>query len=451
MKHFNFILLAGFAGLFYSCSDEEKNGVVDNNPSEVPVAMCSVSALKNAAHKINPEEAEKLALELVNSYSSSNGLKDCKMHNVSNIQVVGRNTRGLKSSGNLLKDTMAYIVNFSDSTGFAYVAADNRVTTPVIAFFDRGNLNAESLSEKSSLSFMLEKANSYIQSAIVNFEENKEYFEEIVKEVEEKDGFDVNRTKASATQSISNRKGPFLTTQWSQGTPFNMAFPTCSVSGCNEKAICGCTSIGLAQIMNKWRFPERIGNTNIPWDFINSVPYSQQNMINVFGQRSLLIRRVAEGCKTTYHCGNHNGSGGSVKKGLAWMESLGYSTRRTSYDGNEIINHLNNKQNPIEIDGRNAADEGHVWVLDGFITVKYSVPVVVTYSNGKKGTVVQNNYVNFIHNNWGWEQGVANGYFISGSFYTGNPYGEYDNPRVRLVEDDDFDQSVSVTYIEIKK
>lgn len=67
-----------------------------------------------------------------------------------------------------ISDTLAYIVNFADSAGFAYVAADDRVVYPVLAFFENTNIDKQTISSKPELAYMIERTNNY--TASYNFE-----------------------------------------------------------------------------------------------------------------------------------------------------------------------------------------------------------------------------------------------------------------------------------------
>ncbi|MCR5570006.1 MAG: Spi family protease inhibitor [Paludibacteraceae bacterium] len=63
-----------------------------------------------------------------------------------------------------ISDTLAYIVNSADSAGFAYVAADDRVVYPVLAFFENTNIDKHTISSKPELAYMIERTNNYIAS-----------------------------------------------------------------------------------------------------------------------------------------------------------------------------------------------------------------------------------------------------------------------------------------------
>ena len=214
-------------------------------------------------------------------------------------------------------------------------------------------------------------------------------------------------------KAVATAAGPFLTTKWGQGYPYNEMCPYDSLAG--SRCLTGCVATAAAQLLRYWGHPEvgrgefsyvhkKYGTltalydtTHYRWDRMpNSLSMSSQNRIDAV---SLLMYHVGVGVEMDYGV---NGSGGysnslgnivrgsnetSLKEHFRYNPALfaGYKEGYTDAEWRAMIDHDLDNARPILYDGYGAAG-GHAFVLDGRDTM------------------------GLYHFNWGWD-GQVNGYF----------------------------------------
>lgn len=393
-----------------ACSDDlEESGSVGTayslNLTEEDFLRFNLEALKSTNHTISAEQAETEALDIVKNLKSGNGLKSATNRKVANVQVLGSsNSSGLKSKSN---DTLAYIVNFADNMGFAYVCADDRLSNNVLAFFENGNYSSD-LNE--NLKLMLEKTEAYIKRTVRQFEVNREELALRLEQNKEEDG----KNSLKYHYSNSNFVGPLCNTHWGQDSPYNYYCPTCKTPGCTNKALTGCMNTATAQIMYYHRWPEKIvlpdGTTHYcDWDYCDKDYFSLYSYVIASNMRDIGVVYNSD-----YHCSNKSHGGGtstsiSASFGIT-NNKLSYSCYEENYSWSYVKFNLDCGF-PILIAG-----SGHAWVVDGyFIREK-------RYNSGKLKW-----RKTFVHNNWGWA-GDCDGYFEQDCFDTQDEYG-YDTGK----------------------
>ena len=90
-----------------------------------------------ASKYYTPEEAQANVLEFVNKMNGTGTRAFNKNMTVANIKTIPTGSK-TRSGYTLGIDTLFYIVNFSDSCGFA-IASYDKNTTPVLALVEEGN------------------------------------------------------------------------------------------------------------------------------------------------------------------------------------------------------------------------------------------------------------------------------------------------------------------------
>lgn len=195
--------------------------------------------------------------------------------------------------------------------------------------------------------------------------------------------------------------GPLITTQWNQGSPYNLLCPSGSVTGCVATA--------MAQVMKYWNYPEHgIGSHSyvhstygeLSADFQNTT-YDWANMSNTYGNSSTQAQKMAV-ATLMYHCGvsvNMNyGTGASSAATATVADALktyfNYSNDvqhldRSSYSLDDWIPILKtelDQNRPIQYHGTGSGG-GHSFVCDGYRDD------------------------NYFHFNWGWG-GYCDEYYV---------------------------------------
>ncbi|MBO7070352.1 MAG: C10 family peptidase [Bacteroidales bacterium] len=339
-------------------------------------------------------------------------------HCIIEVQTLGRNdfileTKQSDCSLPSFPDSLFYLVNYADD-GFALLAANTALRSPVLALVDKGSIQSTDLYE-SLLSLCLK---SPISNS-VDVDSSKRIILELlwIAVLEDLNGRRTNETIVP-TKSISvpcfilNKYGPFLNTKWDQYSPFNDL--------CDSNAA-GCCAIAVAQIVvsNKvapsmvfdgvtcsWADMESVCHYTSPWNigFPNA-----QNQVAHF----IKLIRSHDYCRITSDYGNSVGAKRAFKK-------FGYKnvTRHLGTSGNNTISTIKQcLQNgrPVYVDGvKSGSIIGHCWVLDGYVRINYLNPRVNDYVEKE-----------LFHINWGWN-GTYDGYYQLHDYDVSNSWG-YDD------------------------
>lgn len=410
MKKYCFSLLVLSSLFLYSCQDKEECASIKSQP-KASTASCNIKALYSSDHKIKQNEAEQYAIDALTA-ANKNGLKSGKALKVGKVEAFITSNSLRFNLANSISDTLAYIVNFADSAGFAYVAADDRVVYPVLAFFENTNIDKQTISSMPELAYMIERTNNYIANAINSFEENKDAFLAQVENAEKEGSFSKSQLRATLPVSITDVMTPLITTTWGQGSYYNSVCGQCTTPGCTNKAVTGCAATAFSQILNVFRYPAVINETTINWTSINSTSTSSIGQLLRKMNTAILMKNVADALGTNFHCGTHGGSGANPERVTSWSNSNGFVAQSSEYNWTNVKNFMRSYNKPVFVYGY-AAEGGHGWAQDGYRTVTFNFPIVIESKIRRKFSV------DYVHNNWGWE-GNCNGYFISGSFDTQN-------------------------------
>ena len=384
MRKFSFTLIAILMSIigFTSCSQEDEQ-------------YLTASEAK-ASNKVSVEEAKENVIDFVNNIYKNNtrafANKNISIANVKPVSV----KNGTRAGASINTDTLFYIVNFSDSCGFA-IASANKNETPIFALVENGNYD---YNETDSLNPGFEA----FMDAMVEHEMNGLQHYTVMP----RDNF--GEGGGSSSNYIPNKfevMSPLLKTKWSQGCPYNTYCSNCPT---------GCVITAVSQICSYLQFPKNIsyqnnsefGQATMNWEKINQEcslyggePYSSDTWEQV--ERMMRFWGVSFGAKYS-NGGTSVDTGDAVNK---MRKDLGFNaTGLSDYNIDNVIKDLKcgNKIILMRGNGRyyhvafvvRKYVDGHAWVVEGYIDQ------------------VKNNKENkYIHCNWGWGPYSYNGYFLS--------------------------------------
>ncbi|MGM9698811.1 MAG: C10 family peptidase [Prevotella sp.] len=275
------------------------------------------------------------------------------------------------------------IVVLGNDAGFAVLAKDDSVD-PVFGYsdnvFDAANVNP-------SLMWLLEAASTAIANG--------------------------NVKKYTVPESLPSSVPHFVTTQWSQKSPYNLLCPSYTVNGVTKQYPTGCVATAMAQAMNYYKYPEHGTTTRLyrfnPGDgtqklvkvVLDDIIFDWDNMLDKYSSGSSdeqknavaeLMMACGASVEMTY---TESGSGtfgnlacNAMRNYFAYDRGIPYhhlwfETTKEFYDGiYEGIAALK----PV-LFGAASQSGGHAFVLDGYDEEGY------------------------VHVNWGWGPTGGDGYF----------------------------------------
>ncbi len=327
------------------------------------------------------------------------------------------------------EDTLFYVVNFADSTGFALVEADTTSPTPLIAVTEQGNYSP---GEVTNTGF-----DDYIELLSQNSTR-----EHILLPI---DTTAIGRFISEMIEGPEIIVEPLLGVEWGQHGPYNeLCYNTQTLLPTNA----GCVTTAIAQILSYYEYPTTLSLTHpyrgdlssitLDWD---QIKYHQNNSMSIYGcwcadhtQLAHLYREIAERAGTVFtpDVENHIEAGyTNVNVAPSVFSALGYTTSAfQQYRWDAILTQLDQSK-PIYLRGDVAEKEtkpnlvGHSWIVDGY---HYQSRILRTYQeiypgSPKRKFVRDDDYsIRYLHINWG-NDGIGNGLFTPPNFfYEGNIY-----------------------------
>jgi hypothetical protein len=298
-------------------------------------------------------------------------------------------------SGIEISDTLAYVFNFGDSSGYAIISKDSRVESPLLAITEKGSL-VNGKTDNPGLKIFLKRLEGYMLESIAKY--GKEGgLEAVAKE---------GPVDIGPNDTLIR---PLVSVEWGQDEPFNnnLKHDNCGTTS-NGRVWAGCVATAVAQIMSYWEHPAGydwilLNKYKHKKDFeINSATDSKDEMkekVKTGVKVAILFQNIGTGVKMNYDC---NGSGTSSAKALSYLVSKGFSSETLApYSIKPFIKEFakyivspSSKRRPFMARGCNLGGGCHAWIIDG---------------------IAQKADSYYVHNNWGWD-GTDNGYFPSGVF-----------------------------------
>ena len=317
----------------------------------------------------------------------------------------------------MLPDTSVYVLNFPDSAGYAVMAAQRSMSTPVFCVTESGSLSVAELHQ--AVSFLEQEYDSSDDDgdADSTFVSVGEKFVPMLLAASAVNQWVLSDTvtaylytgpylKAEYIYRTVTKIGPLLETKWHQDKPFN------NFRG--DGAPTGCVATATAQILvyNEHGNP---GGRVFDWDLMKTVCPAGPNYYDIGSDDaqeavSEFMEFVGSRSNCNIKYSKKKGSSGYADGAKRTLRNFGYGNVRKYYgfekaDKNRVISMLTNKY-PVYTDGSNGLKDGHAWVIDGLY-----VRDKVKLSNGETSRQ------NLFHINWGW-RGTSDGYYSQGVFDT---------------------------------
>ncbi len=319
-------------------------------------------------------------------------------------------------------DSLLYLVNFENNSGYAILAADARIEAPIIAITESGSITAQDFcfaqgysdgelrgggddiddgSGSDSGGNNLDNGSGgsgFINGLIVDFVSGS------LEGGSNSGGGSAGYTPSDGSTVRWFVKPPILTTIWGQEEPYNLKCPMIG----DSLAPAGCVAIAVGQVLAHFKPDDaRYNNHTYDWDVIKSVgrmedmPAIVDSTIRYTDIQkdkiSTFIRDIGDICDMNYN--------ESVSTTVPWkidncLQLFGFneSDLYWTYDSESMISSVI-KGDPVIISGSHCA-KGHTWVIDGY--------------HYKTNPDNENQYILF-HCNWGWD-GWCNGYYYSKVF-----------------------------------
>ena len=434
-----------------SCSDKNVSNDVSTPNLLTEQEAKVLFRMREPENRVSLDEVMKLADEVINILDRESSLRSVSGRSVSTMSaLVLENKSALRSSdfaGIDIPDTLAHILNFNDSLGFAIISADTRVDDQILAFSGSGSLIDST--DNPGIAIFLENLEGYILNAIIEAEQQKD---SLLKSIEEKLSAESNTRSMSILVPIIRSREisretvrqitPLVSVEWGQGKPFNDNLGgVCAATWRNPdgKFPAGCVAVAVAHIISYWRLPPNINGHSFNWNELNRytarpVAYNGAGTLSVFNapthvnnQLANLLQQIGRGVNMNYNCA---GSGTSTSNSVAFLLTQGFrvggvgieaiangrmGTLIKDYNSSTVITSLDNRR-PLMIAGCSEKNSGcHQWVIDGYLRQRITRETTIEQFGRIISQAISTFYPEYIHNNWGWN-GVDNGYFASGVF-----------------------------------
>ncbi len=292
-------------------------------------------------------------------------------------------TRTLESATDR-PDTLLYLVNFSDETGYAVLGADDRMA-PILALADDGSVSPDDftadsigLDKKLILNYASQLSDSLVYDSGDPWEIDST---DIVPGMEIKhfpeDSVEVGGRKWKVDLYLR----PLLTTKWHQKPPFNNMIIS------NEgNYYAGCWMIALGQTLAYLEYPK---HDSLDWAAMKQVwnyqNYDKKDEREASDLNNLmvadLIYNLYKRCKahptsTADNSGFRSTAASILNVGNAMVE-LGFeNVSEVDYDADLVWRRMilyPSAPSLIRANNTNAPlSSGHAWVIDGFMQLEYT-------------------------------------------------------------------------------
>lgn len=345
-----------------------------------------------------------------------------------------------KSSGQ--SDTLLYLINFSEDSGYAVLAADNRIPEGILMISENGSATPEMFYEIFP-SYPYDTTFNYYNSQYDDYyiggevEHPEEFILQMVHEyasnAQEKgkygeysnpddslrliDGtaLDTYPIPINVEEYTTTNVEVMLKTRWHQEDPYNCMVP-------NGKPA-GCVPIAIAQIMAFNEYPKNltINDIYIDWESLNSTPYVESGTLSA-NMVGVLIRDIQIYC-SSFTTRNWTFTLPIMAK--EYLSHYGYQDVKLtrSYDESLLFSSLTSGT-PVFLAGaqNHIFWKSHGWVIDGWKSVYEKFDMIDKYTGNYLYSDHRFKY-DLIHCNWGnnsiaW---VTSGVFNDGS-YTYNTF-----------------------------
>lgn len=368
-------------------------------------ASCTSEAPLQSDEPLVPEKSairtEADAIEIAKDLASTRHSSRADVA-VANVEVIGSNSRAAAT------DTLIYVVNYANESGFAMVSAA-KTGEQVIGFSDNGTYCPEEAEENPNFCYYMNIAKSYVADNLSNIS-----------------------IPVGPLDPIHNPDGPGLTmikwagsplsVQWGQRYPEGQFCPN---------GISGCVQTAMAQIMTYLESPTSISLTypekdkdsqDLNWSEIKKHKKSGhlgacEASIDTHKAIGRLCRQLGELNHAIY---DGNGTGAYLSDAWMTMKNLWTSAHVSEIYGfsddamfgsTTKLYELMSQTNGVAYVRGQGPDGGHAWVCDE--AEEHITTHTATKSDGTVETWTES--IIYYHYNWGWN-GSCNGFFNAGVF-----------------------------------
>ncbi len=440
--------------------------------------------------KLGQEEVDRIVGDAISFWDTESPTRSGGTRSVAEIyplsvSVPNSPTRLGGETGEDTEEELFYVVNFADDEGYSVIAADRRIKDEIAISVGQGNFDEDS--DNPGLAVMLSRLDAYAARSIAEHEkwrdsvevamlarlanENPaiaEYIAEYLASLEKQS----TETRVINEHTLINtsysygpwiiddasRIRPMIPVTWGQGgydgrsNVFDRSVEaTFSTDYLNEVRShrsggyipAGCVAIATVQLMLYWEHSDRIYHQRFivkdDWNNLRSghslgIMYNAPPEIQKLC--SDLILWVGQDIGTKY-CPSYEGGstahsqdainflGRSGYRGTSSGRSYSYTPAKSSLDAGR----------PVYMSGRDGNDDGHSWLMDGYLKQSRTVTVTSTW-DPTPGIIKDDDMEislpyttihtytgtrDLLHNNFGWF-GTDNGYYVAGIFDTTGDY-----------------------------
>lgn len=204
---------------------------------------------------------------------------------------------------------------------------------------------------------------------------------------------------------IINVRGPFVKTEWSQDSPYNLKLPTPLYSNSMSHVYTGCAVTAACQLMTCIRPNLTLNGMKIDWDLLTETKKisskDSQGKLDMVGELHKWVFNEL-GATPQYENYEHTGTGVTADAQVWFYGNyFDHSEDYCKYDPDVLLKSFNQGR-PSLIRG-----QGHAWLLDGYIIAEKSY-------NSSDYTDTRSDIIKiydiYWHANLGWG-GAYNGYY----------------------------------------
>jgi hypothetical protein len=312
-------------------------------------------------------------------------------------------------------DTMLYILNERDGSGFSLISGDKRVPE-LLAYSDEGHLDIRHV-DNPGLAIFLSRLPIFFEQELMKSDRVKrEYFKEAPREGS------LREYRYSAWEDLHITPN-YVPVAWHQFEPFNNNAP---MRG-GKHAVAGCVATAVAQFMAAHKYPAWYKGQYLDWELLVRDKWDSQETKKCFEKEvARLFRSLGDALCNSWGKESTSARAGKVTDILKNMKYKGKLKWR-SYNTGSTIESINHGH-PVFLSGSSEAIEipligitfgigGHVWLCDGYRVRERSVEVFDWLE--RKVIYRKKETLRLLHCNWGW--GVSsNGYYYAGVFDSKN-------------------------------
>lgn len=346
-------------------------------------------------------EAKEIACEYANEVFNTSR----SSHEITSVPVVLTSTGKSRTNS----DTLLYVVNFDENSGFAIIPADKN-SVPVVAITEEGHYDLTSGSGVPPMDGFIDITKQIIEDGKLN-------------------DVTINIPKANIPSEAH------VKVQWGQDWPEGLYCPN---------KCCGCVATAAAQLLTAFKpdcyfeytFPEKDKDGEyINWTRLinhtrsinNPEPYPIEVNNHICSTNDASHKTIGRLCREI-GLKAHASYETDPRKTGAFLSTAAITISKWigkdyEYVYSDFWLHL--KNDGVALASGLSSVGRHAWLVDGLKTV-------VIINEGFD----PNEALPLLHINWGW-CGLNNGWFLSGIFDIGNAY-EFDDPTLVINGNYDF-------------